>query len=596
MKRAICNIVFAAFLSFLLYGCAVKETEGNDVEIRRMSFVNRGDTSVTVGEWCSDTVSIVAGENASPAFWAFIGSSSESREDWIRPLDRDTCIANYMGMNDSDYGGGIPAAVVWTVGKSLAVGALSGVPLNLSIPVEKRGDTVRMYIKWVFEKPRVLKPGDSLTLPEEFVFHGKSDCFEPLRKYAEALSGLGVRPAESEPSAFDAAWCAWGYGRGFTVRQILGTLPEVKKLGIKWVSIDDGYQIAEGDWNLNPKTFPGGDAEMKNLVDSIHASGMKAMIWWAPLAADPGCAFLKKHPDAVSMDRKGEPYAISYWDSWYLSPSDTAVIAETKRIVRKFIVEYGFDGMKLDGQHLNCVHPDYNPVHHPDDPEYDCRHLPEFYKTIYETARGLKKDAVVQLCPCGDCFSVFNLPYVNQTVASDPESSYQVRTKAYVFRSLAPGTAYYGDHVELTDGGEDFASQLGVGAVPGTKFTWPEYGSDPGRKNFLDPEKEAVWKKAFGIYDSERMSEGEMLGGLYDIGYDKPETYVIRKGDGTFYYSLFAPEFSGTIHFRGLDKGTKYTVKDLWNDAVLGTVSFAEDSASVSFKRFELLKLNKQTN
>lgn len=34
--------------------------------------------------------------------------------------------------------------------------------------------------------------------------------------------------------------------------------------------------------------------------------------------------------------------------------------------------------------------------------------------------------------------------------------------------------AYYGDHVELTDGGDDFASQIGIGAVIGSKFTWPE--------------------------------------------------------------------------------------------------------------------------
>jgi alpha-galactosidase len=33
-------------------------------------------------------------------------------------------------------------------------------------------------------------------------------------------------------------------------------LPIVKKLGFRWVILDDGWQTAEGDWFLNPENFP----------------------------------------------------------------------------------------------------------------------------------------------------------------------------------------------------------------------------------------------------------------------------------------------------------------------------------------------------
>src|SRR2546423_10496056 len=46
-----------------------------------------------------------------------------------------------------------------------------------------------------------------------------------------------------------------------------------------------------------------------------------------------------------------------------------------------------------------------------------------------------------------------------------------------LFRSLkalmGPSAAFAGDHVELSDGGDDFASTAGIGAIVSTKFTWP---------------------------------------------------------------------------------------------------------------------------
>lgn len=523
-----------------------------------------------------DTLSIeVSGEA-----WIFVGSSSTYREDWVRPLTADTLILNRLGMNDPDYGGGIPCAVVWNGEQCIALGSLSPVPLDIAIPIERRDGVVRIWIDPL-----------QAEMPEEFIYHGRGDCFEALRAYAAMLAKRGVKPAESEPAALEPQWCAWGYGRSCTKAELMGTLPKVREFGIPWVTLDDGYQVSEGDWSLNPAVYPGGDAEMRAMVDSIHAAGFKASIWWAPMTADPGSRFLREHPDALQLDENGKPYVVSYWDSWYLSPTHPAVLEETRRLVHVFMEDWGFDGFKLDGQHLNGVNPDYNPSHHPDDPWYDARHLPEFYKLIYEEARSINPHAVVQLCPCGDVFSVYNLPYVNQTVSSDPTSSWQVRTKAYILKALAPGTAYYGDHVELTDNGRDFASQIAVGAVPGTKFTWPSYNRDAGNESLLTPDKEELWRRAFGICATERIAEGRLLGGLYDVGFDRPETYVISKGK-VFYYSLFEEEYDGEFTFRGLTKGT-YRVTDLWTGETLGNVSSREPSMRLAFKGYKQLKLEK---
>ena len=54
------------------------------------------------------------------------------------------------------------------------------------------------------------------------------------------------------------------------------------------------------------------------------------------------------------------------------------------------------------------------------------------------------------------------------SVASDPHNSWQVRTKGKTLKALhGDAIAYFGDHVELSDGRQDFASTVGIGGVVG---------------------------------------------------------------------------------------------------------------------------------
>lgn len=552
--------------------------------VARAEFTNATGKPVTVNGWTMDRFEVEAGE-ADPFFWTFQGQSTEARADWLIPIREEFFQKNYMGMNDSDYGGGIPVTCIWRRDIGLMVGHLEPVPQLVSLPVEKKAgeNKATVSLEKEFDSPVVLEDGTSLETYTTFFHVFKGDCFSPLRNYAGLLECVGVVMPESEPEAFEPAWCAWGYERQFTIDEIVGTLPKVKELGFKWATLDDGYQIAEGDWNLNPDRFPRGDEDMKYMVDKIHEYGLKADLWWAPLAADPGSKFLVEHPDALILSQEGKPRDITWWDSWYLSPVDQNVLDWTKGLVEKFMSVYGYEGFKLDGQHMNAVPPDYNPAHHPEDPEKAVRELPKFYKLIYDTARSINPHAVIQYCPCGDCFSVYNLPYVNKTVSSDPLGSRQIRQKGYVLRALAPKTAYYGDHIELSDGGNDFPTQLGIGAVIGTKFTWPNENPRlrrrPGgrfRGYLLTPEKEELLKNALDIYYTKDLAHGEYVPGLYDIGFDYPETHVIQK-DGKMYYAFYTHRRNDTpvesVELRGLKKGHRYQLIDYYNHVDLGSVT-----------------------
>jgi alpha-galactosidase len=234
------------------------------------------------------------------------------------------------------------------------------------------------------------------------------------------------------------------------------------------------------------------------------------------------------------------------------------------------------------------VPPCYNPAHRHSRPEDAVEALPRFFQMIYETARSIKPDALVEWCPCGTAFNFYTLPHLNMSVASDPHNSWQVRTKGKTLKALhGDATAYFGDHVELSDQRQDFASTLGIGGVVGTNFTWPP-GSAQRNRLDLTPDKEQLFQKWIALYKDKMLSRGEYLGALYDIGFDRPEAHAIRKA-GNMYYAFYAPEWKGKIELRGLGRGA-YRVSDYENGKDLGVVRGPAATLEVQFEKHLLLE------
>lgn len=555
-----------------------------------VSYTNTGQSDLPITGWTSHRYSIpAAGGDSDPAFWSYQGGSYRNRPTWILPLKAGFKQDNYMGMNADDYGGGTPVSDVWRRDVGIAVGHFELVPKLVSLPVTMP-DAQTASVAVTYKKDQTLKPGSSLKTLRTFVAVHRGDYFRALQDYSAAMVKQGVRFDPAPESAFGPIWCAWGYGRGFSMSQFYGALPIVKKLGFTWVTLDDGWQTSEGDWFLDPKKYPNGDADMKAFVDGIRKEGFRTQLWRAPLAVNPGTQLMKEHTEQLLLDADGSKQRISYWNAWYACPADRDVIEYHRKLVIKMFRDWGYDGLKLDGQFMNQVPPCYNPAHKHARPEDSVEMLPLFFKMIYDTARSIKKDALVEFCPCGDSYSYFMLPYMNMSVASDPRGSVQVRTKGKTLKALhGDAIPYFGDHVRLAADGESFAATVGIGGVLGTNFTSP-VGSHPGGRGRgeLNPEMEKLFSKWMTIYKEKMLPRGEYLGALYDIGFDKPETHAIRKG-GAMYYSFYAPDFKGNLELRGLgNRG--YHVTDYVNGRDFGTVRGPVASLSAEFKQYMLLE------
>jgi alpha-galactosidase len=553
-----------------------------------VNYSNMGKAHLQILGWDNNHYTINAGPNSSqPPFWSFQSGSYEKRPNWIVPLHAGFSQQNYLGMNASDYGGGTPIVDVWRKDAGIAVGHLEAHPKLISLPVSMP-NAHEAQVEVQDRQPRSLASGETLHTLKTFVAVHQGDYFATLLTYRNYMLKQGFQMAKAPNGGYGAIWCAWGYGRNFKPQQVYDTLPTVKRLGFTWVTLDDGWQNDYGDWQLDPKKFPNGDADMRALVQRIHQEGFKAQLWWSPLSAVPDSKLLKDEPQLVLENRDGSRRKISWWNSYYLCPANQRVVEYHEALVRKILVDWGFDGLKLDGQHMNGVPACYNPAHHHKSPEDSVEALPDFFRAIYDTAQKVKPGSLVEFCPCGTAYSFFTMPHFNMSVASDPESSFQVRSKGKTLKGLmGDDVPYFGDHVELSDHHDDFASTLGVGGVVGTQFVLPSLVTKHGRFD-LTPEREQLFQKWLELYQQKGLSRGQYLGNLYDIGFDLPEAHAIRK-DKKMYYAFFAADWNGDVELRGLE-GRRYHVVDYADGKDYGTVQGPVARVPAEFSRHLLLE------
>jgi alpha-galactosidase len=546
--------------------------------------------------------------------WSFQGSSYDWGKDDVQKLTRTSGQPNAMGeMVKGGYGGGIPVVAFWTASVGEAIGHVETLPWTLSIPVKVETDG-RVKAEITIPVNTLLKPGESYSGPRSFVAVYSGDFFEPLRMWSSVLQKEGWEIPKPSNEAYNVSWCGWGYEFNVTPAQMLGTVPKLKELGIKWATLDDRWFSNYGDWDPRTDTFPGDS--IKKMVDDFHKQGILVQLWWLPLGVEDGqgkyeshkygiSKIAQEHPDWLILDKNGK-HARMVRDLATLCPAVPEVQAYYKQLTEKFIRDWGFDGSKLDN--IYSVPVCYNPAHHHKSPQDSVNAMGDVYKSIFQTTRAIKPESVTQACPCGTPPSLAWLPFIDQAVTADPVGALQVRRRIKMYKALmGPQAAVYGDHVELSEmtrvgqnwseHGSDFASTIGTGGVPGTKFVWP----DPGPKFkpvALTAEKDAHWKKWFGLYNEKMLSKGNFLD-LYVYGYDSPEGYAIEK-DGRMYYAFFAPtdkgSFSGEVELRGLKVGS-YHVRDYADGKDLGTVQAENGKAprlKAEFKGNLLLEVSAQ--
>jgi alpha-galactosidase len=575
-----------------------------------LAYRNAGEDAVTLGSVSLPerrlSASRVDPASAPHPLWSFHGSSEHVGRDEVVSLAPGFARTNTLGApGHRGVGGGIPVVAFWSASVGTALGHLEPAALSASVPVEVSADG-RVHATVRLEPRARLGPGEVFRTPRLFhsVFAG--DYYEALRIYARLVEAGGQPTHSPSPGSYEPSWCSWGFGEDVTLVRMLGALPKLEDLGIRWAALDDRWFDAFGDWRPRAEAFPGDS--IRHVVKAYHARGLKLQIWWVPLAVEAGDALPRgtrhrtadvaaRHPDWLVLDESGLP-ARTVRGLRVLCPAVPEVREHHRRLVRRFIGEWGFDGHKLDAAFTvpRC----HNPRHRHRSPDDSLSALGVLYQEILSETRALKADAVVQICPCGTAPHHAWLPFLTQAVAADPWGSAQRRQRIKMYKALlGPAAAVSGDHVELAEGrsavggesarGQDFASTLGLGGVLSTRFVWPE--GPPGSEDaLLTDEREALFRKWLAVDRRTRLSQGTFRN-LYVHGFDRPEGYCIEK-DGQLYYAFFTADpgevFDGALELRGLGP-RRYRVDDYGRGRRLGVVAGPRGRLNARFKGYLLL-------
>ncbi|HYK82798.1 MAG TPA: alpha-galactosidase [Gemmatimonadales bacterium] len=201
--------------------------------------------------------------------------------------------------------------------------------------------------------PRPLRPaGDSARL---------RIAYEPAGDGLDALRAVFVPPSPLDAERLAAAvapagWCSrLALAADVTEAAVLANTAfcaaHFDRRFFRYIQLDDGYQRAVGDWDVNDK-FPHGH---RWLTDQIHAAGFRAGLWVAPFAVAAGSSVATAHPDWLLPDATG-PLAWTTRATWggpvyALDGAHPKVQQWLFELARTIVRDWGYDAVVIDFLH-----------------------------------------------------------------------------------------------------------------------------------------------------------------------------------------------------------------------------------------------------
>lgn len=174
---------------------------------------------------------------------------------------------------------------------------------------------------------------------------------EVFSKYIELLEKkFGKGRFKTPPRV----WCTWYSLYGWVnERIIVKALEDFGNMPFDVFQVDDGWHLAHGDWEANPK-FPSG---MKGLADKISATDRIPGIWLAPFKVSAGSQLARNHPDWLLRDEKGNPIHVGI--TWSGNPlgldvSHPEVLEWLAKLIHK-VRGWGYRYLKLDFLYIGAL-------------------------------------------------------------------------------------------------------------------------------------------------------------------------------------------------------------------------------------------------
>jgi alpha-galactosidase len=175
-----------------------------------------------------------------------------------------------------------------------------------------------------------------------FVGYGPEQSI--FTRYAELL---GERLGIAQNRTPSRVWCSW-YSLYTAIDEpvLIKVINDLGDLPFDIIQVDDGWQIAIGDWEANDK-FPSG---MTALADKIKLTGRRAGLWLAPLIATESSRLFRDHPNWFLRDkhRKLISAGFNWGEKLYTLDTTHPEVLTWLASLMKRVCQWGFEYIKLD--------------------------------------------------------------------------------------------------------------------------------------------------------------------------------------------------------------------------------------------------------
>ena len=175
---------------------------------------------------------------------------------------------------------------------------------------------------------------------------------DATRDLDDALAAMAAATAErmdaSVPDDAPTGWCSWyHYFTDVTeddVRETLDALDDWD-VPLDLVQLDDGYQVAFGDW----RTLDDGFDDVTGLVDDVCDADHTPGLWLAPFYVQADSALAADHPEWLVTD-DGDPVdaGARHGPMHALDTTHPEVLAWLRETFETVVDEWGFEYCKLD--------------------------------------------------------------------------------------------------------------------------------------------------------------------------------------------------------------------------------------------------------
>jgi hypothetical protein len=159
-------------------------------------------------------------------------------------------------------------------------------------------------------------PGETFSSELLYLDPLPDDPLAGLEQYATELAAfqhITPWPRRGPGHEVPNGWNSWtggsgtgGYGPVIDAALITANMEVAKRelapFGMTYFQVDDGWQVAHGDWQWNPQRFPEGGAAM---AAQIRAAGFRPGLWIAPFLVDPTSQLASQHPDWLQPKEDG---------------------------------------------------------------------------------------------------------------------------------------------------------------------------------------------------------------------------------------------------------------------------------------------------